>query len=117
MSKKTIGWILVIIGLFMLFKMVRVSHFGFYCIAGFNTSAIILILLIISAIAVVANTNKITIGCLIGSIVLLVLSLLLGLQFYFAYSSLVDVLLVLIPVIVGTGLIIKSAFHKRKALY
>lgn len=117
MSKKTVGWILVIIGLFMLFKMVRVSSFRFYCIGRINTSAIILVLLILSAIAVVVNANKITIGCLVGSVALLVLSLILGTSLYFAYSSLVDILLVFIPVIVGTGLILKSAFHKRKAAY
>ena len=117
MSRKTIGWILVIIGLFMLFKMVRVSSFGFYRIGRVNTSAIILVLLILSAISVVVNTNKITIGCLVGSLALLVLSLILGTTLYFEYSSLVDILLVLVPVIVGTGLIIKSALHKRKAAY
>ena len=117
MSKKTIGWILVVIGLFMLFKMVRVSSFEFYCIGRVNTSAIVLVLLILSAIAVVVDKNKFTVGCLVASLAFLVVSLILGIRFYFAYSSLVDILLVLVPVIVGTGLIIKSALHKRKAAY
>jgi len=117
MSKKTIGWILVVIGLFMLFKMVRVSSFGFYRFGRVSTSAIVLVLLILSAIAVVVNKNKITMGCLIGSLALLVLSLILGTELYFAYTSLVDILLVLVPVVVGIGLIIKGSFHKKSAAY
>ncbi len=117
MSKKTIGWILVIIGLFMLFKMVRVSSFGFFRIGRMSTSAIVLVLLVLSAISVVVNKNKITWGFFVMSLALLVVSLILGTELYFAYASLTDILLVLVPVIVGTGLIIKSAFerHKHKA--
>ncbi len=113
MTKKNVGWILVIIGLFMLFKMVRVSSFGFYRIGRVSTSAIVLVLLIISAIAVVVNKNKFTWGCLIISLCLLVVSLVLGTELYFAYASLTDVLLVFVPVVVGAGLIIKSAIEKH----
>ncbi len=113
MTKKNVGWILVIIGLFMLFKMVRVSSFGFYRIGRVSTSAIVLVLLIISAIAVVVNKNKFTWGCLIMSLCLLVLSLVLGTELYFAYASLTDVLLVFVPVVVGAGLIIKSTIEKH----
>ena len=118
MSKRSVGWILVIIGLFMLFKMVRVSSFGFYRIGRVSTSAIILVLLIISAIAVVVNKNKFTIGCLIMSLVLLVVALMLGTNLYFAYASLVDILLVFVPIVAGAGLIIKRALErsaKKKA--
>lgn len=114
MTKRNVGWVLVIIGLFMLFKMVRVSSFGFYRIGRVSTSAIVLVLLIISAIAVVVNKNKFTWGCFVMSLCLLVVALVLGTELYFAYSSLTDILLVFVPVVVGTGLIIKSAFEKRK---
>ena len=114
MTKKTFGWVLVIIGLFMLFKMVRVSSFGFCRIGWVNTSAIVLVLLIISAISVVVNKNKFTFGCFVLSLSLLVASLLLGTEFYFAYSSLTDILLVLVPVVFGAGLIIKGTFEKDK---
>ena len=113
-TKKTIGWVLVIIGLFMLFKMVRVYSFGFYRIGRMSTSAIVLVLLVLSAIAVVVKRNAITIGCLILSLILLVLSLILGTQLYFTSVSLTDVLLVFIPTIVGTGLLIRSAFEGKK---
>lgn len=115
MSKKLIGWILVIIGLFMLFKMVRVSSFGFFSFRGINTSAIVLVLLIISAIAIVVNKNKFTYGCFVLSLALLVVSLIFGTELYFAYSSLTDILLVFVPVVIGTGLILQSAFHKKKS--
>ena len=115
MSKKTIGWILVIIGLFMLFKMVRVSSFGFYRIGRMSTSAIVLVLLILSAIAVATRMNKFTIGCLVLSLALLVLSLILGTELYFAYSSLTDILLVFVPIVAGCGLIIRSTFEKKKS--
>ena len=114
MTKKNVGWVLVIIGLFMLFKMVRVSSFGFFRIGRVSTSAILLVLLILSAIAVVVNKNKFTWGCLVLSLCLLVVALVLGTELHFAYSSLTDILLVLVPVVVGTGLIIKSALERHK---
>ncbi len=117
MTKKRVGWVLVIIGLFMLFKMVRVSSFGFFRVGRMSTSAIVLVLLIISAIAVVVNKNKFTWGCFVLSLSLLVVALLLGTELYFAYSSLTDILLVLVPVVIGAGLIIKGAIekHQKKA--
>ena len=113
MSKKTIGWILVIIGLYMLFRMVRVGSFGFYRIGGMSTSAIVLVLLILSGIAVVVNKNKFTFGCFVLSLALLVVSLVLGTELYFYYSTLTDILLVFVPIVVGTGLIIRSFFQKK----
>ena len=112
-TKKSIGWVLVIIGLFMLVKMVRVYSFGFYRIGRMSTSAIVLVLLVLSAIAVVVKRNKITIGCLILSLVLLVLSLILGTELYFTHVTLVDILLVLVPTIVGTALLIRCSFEDR----
>lgn len=114
MTKRNIGWILNIIGLFMLFKMIRVSSFGFYRIGRVSTSAIVLVLLILSAIAVIVNKNKFTVGCLVVSLALLVVSLLLGTSLYFEYTHLVDLLLVFVPIVVGTGLIIKSAFERKR---
>ncbi len=113
--KKYCGIALLAVGLFMLFKMVRVSSFGFYRFGGVNTSAIVLVLLVLSAIAVVVKQNKFTWGCLIVSLCLLVLFLLLGTSLYFAYTSLTNVLLVLVPSIIGLGLIIKGVLKERAA--
>ncbi|SHN48592.1 hypothetical protein SAMN02745247_00095 [Butyrivibrio hungatei DSM 14810] len=112
MTKRNIGWALVCIGLFMLFKMMRITSFGFYSIGRVNTSAIVLVLLILSAIAVVVKKNKFTIGCLIASLVVFVLALMLGTEIYFSYVSLIDVLLVFVPIVLGAGLIIKCALEK-----
>ena len=112
--KKYIGTGLILIGLFMLFKEVRVSSFGFWRIGIVNTSAIVLVLLILSAIAVVVQRNKITIGCLIASVSMLVLSLILGTRLPFAYMSLIDLLLVFVPIIVGLGLVIREFIEIRK---
>ncbi|MCR4744738.1 MAG: hypothetical protein K5894_05850 [Lachnospiraceae bacterium] len=114
MTKKNIGWILVIIGLFMLFKMVRVSSFGFFSIGGISTSSIIFVLIILSAIGVVVKGSKFTYGCLVGSFGLMVLSLILGMRLHFACSSFTDILLVFVPIVVGIGLVIKSALEKMK---
>ena len=113
-TKKSVGWVLVIIGLFMLFKMVRVTSFGFYRIGRMSTSAIVLVLLVLSAIAVVVKRNKITFAFLILSLIFLVVSLLLGTELHFMYVTLVDILLVLVPTIVGTGLLIRSALEGKK---
>jgi hypothetical protein len=114
MTKRNVGWGLVIIGLFMLFKMVRVSSFGFYRIGRISTSAIVLVLLILLAVAVVVNKNRLTLGCLIVSLCFLVLSLILGTELRFSYVTLVDLLLVFVPIVVGTGLLLGSVFTKKK---
>jgi zinc transport system permease protein len=51
------------------------------------------------------------------SVAILVVSLIMGTELYFAYVSLTDILLVLVPVVLGTGLILQSVFHKRKEAY
>ena len=56
----------------------------------------------LSAIAVVVNKNRFTVGRLVLSLCLLVTALVLGTELYFAYASLTDILLVFVPVIVGT---------------
>ena len=113
MTKRTAGWALIVVGLVMMFKMVRISDIGFYRFGSVSTSAIILVLLILSGIAVVVNSNKFTRGALIVSVALLVLSLILGTDIYFAYTSLLNVLLVFVPIILGVGLVIKSALERR----
>ncbi len=114
MSKKYIGWPLVAVGLFMLFKMIRVASFGFFRFGSISTSAIIFILLILSAIAMVVKKNKFTTGCVVTSLCLLVISLILGTSFYFAHVTLIDVFLVFVPIIIGIGLIIKDSLENRK---
>ena len=110
--RKYAGLGLIFVGFIMLFKMVRVSSFGFYRIGFVDTTAIILVLLILSGIAIVVQRNKITISCMIISLALMVISLLLGTHLYFVYTSLLDILLVFIPVIIGTGLLVREFVAK-----
>ncbi len=111
--KKILGSVLILIGLFMLFKEVRVTSFGFWRIGVVNTSAIVLVLLLLSAIALVVKVNKITKGCLIASLCMLVLSLILGTNLHFTYMSLIDLLLIFIPIVIGLGLLIREFILDR----
>ena len=108
MSQKNVGWILVIVGLFMFFKITTVSSFGFYSFRGYSTSGILLVLIILSAIALVVKNNKYTFWLFMISIILLVVSLILGTHISFIGVSLVDLLMIFVPIIFGAGLIIKS---------
>ena len=112
MSEKTlekiIGSILVAIGLVMLFKSMRISSFGFWSIRGFSTSGIIIVLMIVSGIAVVVKTNKITKGCMIGTLCILIISVIMGTRIHFTYMSVLDLFLILAPLVVGVGLLIRS---------
>ena len=112
--KKSVGIILILVGLFMLFKEVRVSSFGFWRIGIVNTSAIVLVLLLLSAVALIVKVNKVTKGCMIVSLCMLVLSLILGTHLHFAYMSLLDLLLVFIPIVVGLGLLIREYILQNK---
>lgn len=112
MTRKNVGWVLVAIGLFMLFKMVRVSSFGFLRIGRVSTASLVLILLIISAVAVVVNKNRITVGCFGACVAMLVVSLLLGTNLTFGYASLIDILLAFVPIVVGIGILFKDARDK-----
>jgi len=111
MSEKTLekifGYILVAVGLFMLFKSMRISNFGFWRVWGISTSGIIIVLMIVSGVAVVVKTNKITKGCLIGTLCMLIISVILGTSIHFTYMSVLDLLLILAPLVIGTGLLIR----------
>lgn len=111
---RIIGIILTFIGLFMLFKTARVASFGFFRFNGVSTSGIILVLMIISGIFLVAKPSKISKATIIVSISMLVLSLILGTNISFYYVSLLDIILILVPLVAGLGLIVKSCIAKNK---
>jgi len=112
-KEKIIGIVLILIGLFMLFKSARVHSFGFYRFGQISTAGIVLVLLVISGVAFVVKQNIITKICLIASVAALALSLILGTQISFMYMSLLDILLILIPIVVGLGLMVKSYLDKK----
>lgn len=107
------GGILILVGLFMLFKNTYVTSFGFYTLGPVNTGAILIILLILAGIYAVVRPSKpawILMGALVAA---LVLSLLLGMRIGFRYMSLSDVLLMLAPLAAGIGLVLRAIFAKE----
>lgn len=113
-KERIIGIILTLIGLFMLFKAARVHSFGFFRFYGVSTSGIILVLMIISGVFLVAKPSKLSKIFMITSVCMLVLSLILGTNISFYYVSLLDIILILVPLAIGLGLIVKSYITKNK---
>ena len=107
------GIILILVGLFMLFKNTYVSTFAFYTFGGVNTGAILIVLLALAVIFAVvrpSTLSRVLIGVIIAG---LVISLLLGMHIGFRYMTLSDVLLILAPLAVGVGLVLRGIFSKE----
>ncbi len=111
---RILGIILALVGLFMLFKVARVTSFGFFRFYGISTSGIILVLMIISGVFLVARPSKLSKILMIISVCMLVISLILGTNIGFYYTSLLDIILILVPLVAGLGLIVKSYITKNK---
>ena len=112
--KRYIGIALSALSIFMLFKSIRIMSVGFFRIGAISTAGILITFIILSAIAFLVKRNKITIGLLIASFVALILSIILGTELYFAYLTLVDLLLIFVPAIIGIALIIKDIIDNKK---
>ena len=106
------GIVLILVSLFMLFKNTYVSSFGFYSFGRVNTGAILIVLLILSVIATVVKPNKITKSCIGIILGLLVLSLILGIRMGFRGMTVIDIILILVPLAIGVGLVLKNIFKK-----
>ena len=108
----TFGIILILVGLFMLFKNTYVSTFGFYCFGRVNTGGILIVLLALAVIYAVVRPgtlSKVLIGVIVAA---LVVSLLLGMHIGFRYMTLSDVLLILAPLAAGIGLVLRGIFAR-----
>ena len=68
---------------------------------------------ILSAIAFLVRQDKLTLGLLIGSFVALVLSIILGTRLYFTYLTLIDLMLIFVPAIIGIALILKDILANK----
>lgn len=104
------GVILILVGLFMLFKNTYVTTFGFYSIGRVNTGGILIVLLILAVVFAVVRPStwsRVLIGVIVAA---LVLSLLLGMHIGFRYMTLTDVLLILAPLALGIGLVLRGIF-------
>ena len=116
MSKKAtytlIGLALIIIGVVMFFKSVRIYSWGFYRLGGsVSTGGILIALLLIDVVIYVATQNKISKIFFPILITLLVLTLILGTHLTFV-GSLLDMLLMLVPAAVGAGLLLRGLLGK-----
>ena len=107
------GVILILVSLFMLFKNTYVTSFGFYSFGRVNTGAILIVLLILAVIFAVVRpckTAKVLIGVLLAA---LVVSLLLGMRIGFVRMSVLDVLLMVVPLAIGIGLVLRGLLTKE----
>jgi hypothetical protein len=111
--KKYIGIGLIGLSLFMLFRSIRVMSIGFLRIGAISTSGILITFIILSAIAFLVRQDKLTLGLLIGSFVALVLSIILGTRLYFTYLTLIDLMLIFVPAIIGIALILKDILANK----
>ena len=113
-SSQMIGIGLILVRLFMLFKSARVSSFGFYRFGNISTSGIILVLMILSGIALVVKPCMVTKIFMGLTVAMLVLSLILGTHIGFWGITVLDIILMLVPTVIGTGLLIKSFIPDKK---
>ena len=109
-----IGALLLVVGVVMFFKSVRIHSFGFWRLGPVSTGGILIALVLVDVILLIATGHKaakIALPILIG---LLVLSVVLGTQLSFI-GSLLDLFLMLVPAALGAGLILRAAFIKKDA--
>ena len=109
------GAALIVVGIVMFFKSVRVVSVGFYRFGGtVSTGGILIALLLLDLIICVATENKIAKIMLPILVALLVLMLILGTHFIFV-GSLLDLLLMLIPPAIGAGLLLRAFLGKNNS--
>lgn len=108
-----IGIILLLFGVFMFFKNVRLYSFDFYHIGTVSTGAIIIALLFIDAILMIAWYKPVMKYICFALIGMLVLSIILGTRLHFV-GSLLDLILMLAPLAAGVGLCLKGFVDSKR---
>lgn len=106
------GLILIFVGLFMIFKNSYVYGFSFYSIGRVNTGGILIVLLILSVIFAVIKPSKLSKALIFVILGCMVLSLILGMHIGFKHMSVLDIILMIVPLAVGAGLVIKTLMKK-----
>ena len=102
------GVILILVGLFMLLKNTYVTTISFYCFGRVNTGAILIVLLVLAIVYAVVRPSPLS-KILIGlDLAALVLSLILGTHIRFKPMSALDLILMLLPLAIGIGLVLKG---------
>lgn len=113
-GESIIGILFLGIGLFMLSKSIYVSNFGFWRIGYIDTGGILIVLLVLSMIGFVLRPGKLTRCCIIIILIMLFVSVLLSTHIYLRHISLIDIILILCPIGVGAGLLIRGMIGDRR---
>ena len=107
------GILLIAVSLFMILKNTYVSSISFYRFGSVSTGAILIVLLILAVIFAVVKPSKLSAG-LIGAVAAaLVLTLILSIRMGFRHMSVLDVILMVVPLAIGIGLVLKGLFTKE----
>lgn len=108
-----VGVILLLFGIFMFFKSVRLYSFDFFHIGVVSTGAIIIAMLFVDAILMIAWYKPIMKYICFVLIGMLVLSIILGTRLHFV-GSLMDLILMLLPLATGAGLCLKGYVDRKR---
>lgn len=107
-----IGAILIALGAFIFFKTTRVYTWGFYRFRNVSTGGILIALVLFDLVFLVATRHKLAKILLPILLAMLVLSVVLGTHLYFT-GSVLDLFLMLVPVAVGAGLVLRAMFSGK----
>lgn len=108
-----IAILLLIVGIVMFFKSVRLYSVEFYHIGAISTGAILITLLFVTMICMFVMYKPIMKYIAFGLVGMLVLSVILGSRLHFV-GSLLDLLLMLLPLAAGSGLLIRQWAYNKK---
>lgn len=102
------GLICTLIGVITLLMNVTVTSWSFYRFGKINSGGILFVILILSIIYLIARRNKTGIFLVAGSIGLMLLSLIMGINMYIGHLSAFTMVLIIGLIGVGLGLIVKA---------
>lgn len=109
-----LGIALTILGVFLLLSNIHVSSLSFYSLGNLNSAPILIILLIVFIITAVASDKNVCWILVFVDIVLILLSVILGTRFTFAYMSALDLVSIICVFAVGLGLVLRGLVNKNK---
>lgn len=109
-----LGIALTFLGVFLLLSNIHVSSLSFYRLGNVNSDPILIILLIVFIITAIASDKKVCWVLVFVNIVLIILSVILGTRFTFAYMSALDLVLMICVFAVGLGLVLRDLVHNNK---
>ncbi len=107
------GSLLTVIGLFMIFRSATVTDFGFYRFGRVSTGGILVVLFAIALVAAFLKPNALTKALVLVVLILMVVSILLVMNISFYGITLADVLLMIIPIALGIGFLLKAQLMKE----